>query len=137
VSISAISGQTLNASTTGSASTDFGQQFKQLADALDSGDLSDAQQAYADLSQLQDSGQGPSANSNSPLAKVLGQIGQSLQSGDLTGAQQSLQSFQQARGGHHHHGHHGGASAAPQTTPPTSNTTTSSTDPGSVVDVTA
>jgi hypothetical protein len=68
VSISGISGQTPGLSA--NASSEFGQQFSALADALDSGNLSDAQQAYADISQLQDSGQGPSASSNSPIAKT-------------------------------------------------------------------
>jgi len=58
------------------------------------------------LSQLQSSGQRPSANSNTPLAQALNQIGQDLHNDDVTSARQTLASLQQARGGHHHHGHH-------------------------------
>jgi hypothetical protein len=138
VSISGISSSTPSPSTANSAQSDFRQQFKQLSDALNGGNLEDAQQAYSALSQLQDSGQGPTANSNSPLAKVLNQIGQALQNGDLTGAQQALQSFQQARGGHHH-GHHAGpdASATSQTASSTLAATNSSTNSGASVDLTA
>jgi soluble cytochrome b562 len=136
VSISGISSLTSNSSPTSVVRPDSSQQFKQLADALNRGNLSDAQQAYAALSQLQDNGQGLSANSNSPFAKALNQIGQALQNGDLGGAQQALQSFQQARGGHHH-GHHGSSDVSPvlQTASSTSVATDNSTSTG--VDITA
>ena len=63
------------------------QSFGQLVSALNSGNLQDAQQAYATLSQQQGSNQGSSANSNNPFSQALSQIGQALQSGDLAGAQ--------------------------------------------------
>lgn len=138
MSVSGISNSTFNSNTTAAAQSDFMQQFKQLSDALGSGNLSDAQQAYSNLSQLQQDGQGPSASSNSPFAKALNQIGQALQNGDLSGAQQALQSFQQARGGHHHHGHHGGSdmSASSQNTSSTTIDANSPTSSGASVDVT-
>jgi hypothetical protein len=89
MSISGISGLPTSSSQTASSQADFRQSFNQLATALDSGSLSDAQQAYSALTQLQDSGQGPSANANTPVASVLSQIGQDLQNGDLSGAQQA------------------------------------------------
>src|SRR5579864_6099271 len=84
----------------------FRKDVGALVDALNSGNLADAQQAYSALSQLQSSGQGPSTNSNSPLAQALSEIGQDLQNNNLQAAQQALSSLQQA-GHHHHHGHHG------------------------------
>jgi hypothetical protein len=88
-----------------SSQSAFGQDFSQLVSALKSGNLSGAQQAYAALSQLQNSRQGPSANPNSPALQALGQIGQALQNGNLSGAQEALSSLQQSHGGHHSHGH--------------------------------
>jgi len=136
LSISGISSQTSNLNTTSTTQSNFWQQLKQLADALGSGNLSDAQQAYAALNQIQDSDQGRSASSNSPLAKALNTIGQALQKGDLAGAQQALQSFRAARGGHHHHGHHGSSdSSAPQTTSPNLAVADTSTSTGVSVDI--
>jgi hypothetical protein len=61
----------------------FRQQFTQLVQSLQSGDLSGAQQAYASLGQKHN-------GVNDPYAEVLSQIGQALLSGDLSGAQQAL-----------------------------------------------
>lgn len=71
------------------------QSFVALLDALKSGDLSGAQQAYSSLSQLQTNGP---ANANGAFAQAMSQIGQALQSGDLAGAQQALSSLQRPRG---------------------------------------
>lgn len=69
--------------------------FQELSQALQSGDLDSAQAAFTDLSNL---------NQNSPLAqrfassqigKDFAAIGQALQSGDLDGAQQAFATFQQ------------------------------------------
>jgi hypothetical protein len=101
----------------------FQQQFTLLVKALQSGDLSGAQQAYSALTQLQGNGSAPS-DPNSPFAQALSKIGQALQSGDLTGAQQALsalqQQLQQAQGTHHHHHHHHAAKSASSTTSPSS-----------------
>jgi hypothetical protein len=105
-----------------SSQSTFGQDFGQLVSSLQSGNLSGAQQAYAALSQLQSSGQGPSANPNGPLSQALNQIGQALQNGNLGAAQQALASLQQS---HHSHGHHhGGGRSEPD--PTTSSTTPTS-----------
>ena len=80
---------------------DFRQTFADLVKTIKSGDLQGAQQAYASLTQLQSNGQGPPANTNSPLNKALSQIGQALQNGDISGAQQMLSTLaQQAQGTH-------------------------------------
>jgi hypothetical protein len=120
------------------------QQFAQLAKAISSGDLSAAQQAYAQLSQTLGNNPNGSAgsNSNDPFAQALASIGQALQSGDVGGAQQALASLQQqAQGarGHHHHGHRGGAGQngdATATNAETASVTISSTT-GTTLDVTA
>jgi hypothetical protein len=79
------------------------QAFNQLASALQSGDLTAAQNAYNTLASS------PMAQGNSPFAQAIQQIGQDLKSGDassLADAQKLMSSLQQARGHHHHH--HGG-----------------------------
>ena len=98
MTISAIS--SFSASQTSSYQT-YRQAFSQLTNALQSGNLSAAQDAYSTLASS------PAAQGNGPFAQALQQIGQDLQSGDLKDAQQalaSLQQQQQARGHHHHHG---------------------------------
>ena len=68
------------------------QNYNQLDQALKSGNLSAAQQAYTALS-----ANSPNAsNPNSPLA----QIGQALQTGNLSAAQTA---FSGLHAGHHHH----------------------------------
>jgi hypothetical protein len=90
-----------------SALADFRQNFMQMAKAINSGNLSDAQQAFATLSNQQGNGQAPAVDPNSPLGQALSQIGQELQNGDLSSAQQTLSalksSTQAAHHGHHHH----------------------------------
>ena len=94
--------------------------FQQLAQALQSGDLSGAQQAFAALQQAGSSsgtqGQGsPPSGQNNPLASDLSTLGQALQSGDLSSAQKAFATLQQdmqgMRQAHHHH-HHGGVQGA-------------------------
>ena len=85
------------------------QAFNQLTKALQSGDLTAAQNAYSTLASS------PMAQGNSPFAQAIQQIGQDLQSGDaasLADAQKVLASLQQARGHHHHHHGGGGVSGA-------------------------
>jgi hypothetical protein len=130
MSITAISPAQSSYQPSGSQSA-FGQDFSQLVSSLNSGDLSGAQQAYSALSQLQSSGQGPSANSNNPVSQALSQIGQALQNGNLGGAQQALSSLQQSKGSHHSHGHHHGGGGASASTA-ASTTSSTATDPGTV-----
>ena len=87
------------------------QAFSQLANALQSGNLSAAQNAYDTLASS------PAAQGTGPFAQALAQIGKDLQSKDLDGAKQalsSLQQQQQARGHHRHH--HGGISQSENST---------------------
>jgi len=94
------------------------QAFGQLASALQSGDLSAAQNAYNTLASS------PIAQGNSPFAQALQQIGQDLQSGDLADAQKALASLQQQQQqarAHHHHHHGGGGPSATSDASSTSN----------------
>jgi hypothetical protein len=101
------------------------QAFGQLTSALQSGDLSAAQNAYNTLSSS------PIAQGNTPFAQALQQIGQDLQAGDIGDAQKalaSLQQQQQARGGHHHH-HHGGGGVSKASDASKTSDSSSATDP--------
>ena len=80
----------------------FRQDFSQLVSALQSGDLSDAQNAYATLSSS------PLAQGNGPFAQAIQQIGNYLQQGDLADAQKAMAALQQQMQAHGHHHHHGG-----------------------------
>lgn len=75
------------------------QALSQLSSALQSGNLSAAQNAYNTLSSS------PLAQ-NGPFAQAIQQIGQDLQSGDIAGAQKALASLQQAASQQQAHGHH-------------------------------
>ncbi len=139
----AISGVSLGAPTSFQNPNDPRQQFIQLAKAINSGDLTGAQQAYAVLSQtLGSNADNPSASSNDPVSQALAAIGQALQSGDIGAAQQALSSLQQAqgaRGHHHHHGHRadaGSAGGATASSTPAPSSITSGTT-GTTLDVTA
>jgi len=118
-------------------------EFQQLAQALWTGNLSNAQSAYNALTQNSSSPTSPS-NSNSEVAQDWTALGQALQSGDLSSAQQAFSKLQTdaastsssgsaqapAQGAHrgHHHHHHVDSN---QTTSSTSSTT------GSLINVTA
>jgi DNA-binding FadR family transcriptional regulator len=109
------------------------QDFKQLASALQSGDLAGAQKAYSALQQLQQSSQSggqsssqQQANSgNNPIQNDFAALGKALSSGDLTGAQTAFSQLQSdlkaafqsgASGGvqsaHHGHRHRHASSAS-------------------------
>ena len=84
------------------------QNFQSLAQAIKSGDLSAAQQAFTTLSQSLP--QGSSGSGSSPFQQALQSIGSALQSGDISGAQSALQGLQKGHhGGHHHHAQGGDA----------------------------
>jgi hypothetical protein len=77
------------------------QDFSQLASALQSGDLTDAQSAYSNIQQLLGSNQNQnSSNSNTgsnganPIQNDFAALGQALQSGDLTQAQSAFSQLQ-------------------------------------------
>src|SRR5262249_47387208 len=87
------------------------QELKQLAAALQSGDIDAAQAAYASLN----------APSNGQGSSPRAQVGQAVQNGDLAGAQQAFQAL--SKGHSHRHHHH----SAPSSEAPTGQTPTSGT----------
>jgi hypothetical protein len=102
------------------------QAFGQLSNALQSGNLSAAQNAYNTLAAS------PLAQ-NGPFAAAIQQIGQDLTSGDLADAQKALASLQQQQQQkpHGHHHHHGGIKPPDQTdaTDQTQSSSTSQSSP--------
>ena len=99
----------------------FRQEFQQLGQDLQSGNLSAAQSDFATLTGSQTSATSSSSTSstsstsssqsNSPIAQAFNQLSQDLQSGNLSAAQQDYANIQQdfqsqATQGHHHHHHH-------------------------------
>jgi len=77
------------------------QDFQNLGKALQSGNLSDAQQAFATLQQDSPSSGQSKGSSNT----AMHDLGNALQSGDLSGAQQAFAQIQNAGKGHGHHHH--------------------------------
>jgi len=99
----------------------FRQEFQQLGQDLQSGNLSAAQQDFVTLQQLgpQGSSASSSAQSSNPIAQAFNQLAQDLQSGNLSAAQQDYSNIQQdfqnqaaQTQGHHHHHHGGGGSGS-------------------------
>ena len=102
------------------------QEFQQLGQDLESGNLSAAQSDFTTLEQLipQNSSTSSSPQSNNPIAQAFQQLAQDLQSGNLSAAQQDYKTLQQdfqnrsaeggtqpeAVSGRHHHHHEGGNS---------------------------
>lgn len=90
------------------------QEFQQLGQDLQSGNLSAAQTDIAALRQLNPQAQSTtSAQGTSPIAQEVAQLSKDLQSGNLSAAQQDFTIIQQdvqnqASGTHSHHHHHSG-----------------------------
>ena len=83
----------------------FQQNLEALSQAVQSGNLSGAQQAYAVLTQSAQA-QGPNGASNgqsNPFQQGLAAIGNALQSGSISDAQSALQNLQQTMKAHHGH----------------------------------
>lgn len=87
------------------------QDFNDLATALQSGDLSGAQQAFASLQQDSPQLARGLNNATDPMGKALGNLASALKSGDLSGAQKAFAALQQVAQGVRH-GHHHRADAA-------------------------
>jgi hypothetical protein len=101
--------------------------FKQLNDAISSGDLSGAQKAFAQIQQ--NAPAGAANDPNNPLAKAMSQIGDALSSGDLSKAQSALSSMQSQMKAHHgHHGHRPSGTDSQPTSTDAGTDTTASTD---------
>jgi hypothetical protein len=106
-------------------------EFQQLGQDLQAGNLTQAQQDYATLSQNFPNAQtgttsgtsttGSTANGANPIAQAFTALAQDLQNGNLSGAQQDyatiqqdFQQQQQGSGAVHHHHHHGGGQEGSQ-----------------------
>ena len=93
------------------------QEFQQLGQDLQAGDLSAAQTDFTTLQQLTGQKSSTSQSGNS-ISSALSQLGQDLQAGNLTAAQQDFSTITQdiqnafsqgqVQGHHRHHHHHGG-----------------------------
>jgi hypothetical protein len=87
------------------------QEFQQLGQDLQSGNLSAAQSDYATLQQMAPQSSSSTAQGNNPLAQAFQQLSQDLQSGNVSAAQQDYTKIQQdlqsqsgqTHGHHHHH----------------------------------
>ncbi|MGA7755492.1 MAG: hypothetical protein WCB05_21865 [Candidatus Sulfotelmatobacter sp.] len=89
----------------------FQQDFAQLGQDLQSGNLTAAQSDLSTLEQLKP--QATTSTQNNPVAQAFSQLSQDLQSGNLSAAQQDYTNVQQdiqkhISGTHHHHHHEGG-----------------------------
>jgi len=103
-----------------------GSAFKNLVSALQSGDLTGAQNAYSALqSVFQANGvaqRTSSTSSNGEQSQVstdFAALGKALQSGNISAAQDAMkklaQDMQSSRRAHHHHHHHGTRAASDTT----------------------
>ena len=93
------------------------QDFQNLADALQAGNLQGAQQAFAALQKDRSSSSSVAgvtgtsqAGQSSPMRQDMQALQSALQANDLPGAQKALTTFQQdlQQVGHTHHRHHHG-----------------------------
>jgi len=123
-------------------SRQIGDNFQQLEQALQSGNLSGAQQAFAALQQLMpnlsagnQTQNGQQGGSQGLFRTDFNAIGQALKSGDLSAAkaaftklQQDIQSVNKGHKVHHHHPNMGGS----QNSIPSSNGSSSLTNTGNV-----
>lgn len=91
----------------------FQQEFEQLGEDLQSGNLSAAQSDFSTLQQMAPQSNTSSSTSSDPVQQAFNQLAQDLQSGNLSAAQQDYTNIQQdfqsqAAHAHGHHHHHGG-----------------------------
>ncbi len=87
------------------------QEFQQLGQDLQAGNLTAAQSDFATLQKLvpTSSSSSSSATSTNSLAQDFSHLSQDLKAGNLTASQQDFSNLQQDYEGHavHHHHHHG------------------------------
>jgi len=113
------------------------QDFKSLQSALKSGNLSNAQQAFAslqkDMPELAQAANGASSQTSQSSNPFLA-LQNALSSGNLPAAQQAFSTMQQSMqsagvggAGRHHHHHGGSTDSASQTASATSSNTSSQT----------
>jgi len=116
--------------------------FMDLAESLDSGDLAAAQKAFAALMQdLQSAGQAQSSDQTGGAGQQtydFGALAKALTSGDLAGAQKAFaaltQDIQNTRPTHHHHHH--ASSSRNETANPDSTSDANPQRIGTTIDVT-
>jgi len=98
----------------------FQQEFQQLGQDLQSGNVSAAQSDFATLEKaLPQTSSTSTSQSSSPIAQAFNQLSQDLQAGNLTAAQNDYSTIQQdfqsqASQVHSHHHHHAGGSQQSQ-----------------------
>jgi hypothetical protein len=89
----------------------FRQEFQQLGQDLQAGNLTAAKADYAQLQKTQ--GDTSASQSSSSVSQIFGQLGHDLQSGNLSGAQDDfteiMKAIQNGKARVHHHHHHGGS----------------------------
>ena len=135
MSVSGIPSSIFSPTQSTSASNSIQQQFQQIGQSLQSGNLSSAQSEFASLQQaFSQSVSNSTANSNSststaaassPTAQAFNQLASDLKSGDLTAAQKDYSSIQKdfrAHGGpvkNHFLNPHPVSTGTPGTVPPT------------------
>jgi len=96
------------------------QEFQQLGQDLQSGNVSAAQSDFATLEKaLPQTSSTSTSQSSSPIAQAFNQLSQDLQAGNLTAAQNDYSTIQQdfqsqASQVHSHHHHHSGGSQQSQ-----------------------
>jgi len=109
-------------------------EFQQLTQALQSGNLTTAQQAFSALTNSAKS----SGIQGVRLTQDLNALGSALQSGNLSGARNAYSAVQQnlqtssSMAAHHHRPHHGGSRLLTSGFPDTSNSGSSSASPSDV-----
>jgi hypothetical protein len=97
----------------------FRQEFQQLGQDLQAGNLTGAQSDYAQLQKLEEQktqAASPTSTSSSSVSQVLSQLGKDLQSGNLSASQDDFTDIikalqNQSSSQVHHHHHHGGGSS--------------------------
>jgi len=147
MSISGIPSSIFSPSQSTSASNPIQQQFQQLGQSLQSGNLSSAQSEFASLQQAfsqsvsnsaasstSGSTTASTATSSNSVAQTFNQLASDLKSGNLTAAQKDYSSIQQdfkAKGGpvkNHLHDHHRISTGGLGSYPTTGTDATSGTD---------
>jgi outer membrane protein assembly factor BamD (BamD/ComL family) len=119
MSVSGISSQSsipYNTQQTQNQRTQMQQEFQQLGQDLQSGNLSAAQSDFSALQQITQTSSTNASQSNNTISQEFNQLAQDLKSGNLSAAQgdytklqQNLQSRTEAHHSHHHHGGSGSA----------------------------
>lgn len=119
MSISSISSSMYN-SNIQSQFEQFQQEFQQLGNDLNSGNLSSAQADFVTLQQdMPQANSTSTSQSNNPIFQAFQQLSKDLQAGNLSAAQQDYSTIQQdfqsqTSQVHHHHHHNSGGSQQSQ-----------------------